>query len=227
MRTLLLCSLLMILCTGVRAQTLTVSDELTMRSDTRYNLIGKLGGQVLLMQDRENRHLLTAYDRGMRQSWEKELELRGRNIRILETVARQDGQGFYLLYLFRDRGRNHLQLDRYNPAGNLQDSVTLIDFGLFVSNPDDEIFRSEDDTKILVLLVEQQSEIRYVTVDLENMEVMYDSKLTPERFFFNDDFLQAEVSNDGDMYFIIERYNFRSKRKDHEYEIHRFMANNL
>jgi hypothetical protein len=226
MRTLLLCSLLMILCTGVRAQTLTVSDELTMRSDTRYNLIGKLGGQVLLMQDRENRHLLTAYDRGMRQSWEKELELRGRNIRILETVARQDGQGFYLLYLFRDRGKNHLQLDRYNPAGNLQDSVTLIDFGLFVSNPDDEIFRSEDDTKILVLLVEQQSEIRYVTVDLENMEVMYDSKLTPERFFFNDDFLQAEVSNDGDMYFIIERYNFRSKRKDHEYEIHRFMANN-
>ncbi|MTB51678.1 hypothetical protein [Lewinella sp. W8] len=226
MRTLLLCSLLMILCTCVRAQTLTVSDEMTMRTDTRYDLIGKLGGQVLLLQDRENKHLLTAYDRGMRQSWEKELELRGRNIRVLESVARQDGQGFYLLYLFREKGKNHLQLDRYNPAGNLQDSTTLIDFGLFVSNPEDEIFRSEDDTKLLVLLVEQQSEIRYVTVDLEAMEVMYDSKLTPEKFFFNDDFLQAEVTNEGDMYFIIERYNFRSKRKDHEYEIHQFRANN-
>lgn len=227
MRTLLLCSFLLLFGTCARAQTLTVSDELAMRSDTRYDLIGKLGGQVLLLQDRENKHLLTAYDRGMRQSWEKELELRGRNIRVLESVARQDGQGFYLLYMFRERGKNHLQLDRYNPAGNLQDSVTLIDFGLFISNPEDKIFRSEDETKLLVLFVEQQSEVRYLTIDLEKMELLYDRLLKPERFFFNDDFLQAEVSDEGDMFFIIERYNFRSKRKDHSFLIYQFRAQDM
>ena len=78
MRTLLSLALLTFLCTCVRAQVLTVSDELTMRTDTEYDLIGKLGGQVLLLQDRDTKHLLTAFDRNMRQTWEKELELRGK-----------------------------------------------------------------------------------------------------------------------------------------------------
>lgn len=211
--------LLTILCTCVRAQVLTVSDELTMRSDTRYDLVGKLGGQVLLLQDRDTKHLLTAFDRNMRQSWEKELELRGRNIRMLTSVARQDGTGFHLLYLFRKSGRNFLQLDEYNPAGNLKDSVTLIDFGVFNTNPEDDIYRSEDETKLLLLVSEQQSKARCIGIDLEKMNLLYDHEFEPEKFFFGDDFMQAEISNKGDTYFIIERDNFRSKRKDHQYEI--------
>jgi len=135
MRTLIILALLTFLCTRARAQVLTVSDELTMRSDTDYDLIGKIGGQVLLMQDRDTKHLLTGYDRNMRQSWEKELELRGRNIRLLTSVAKQDGTGFSLLYLYRKSSRNYLQLDAYNPAGNLVDSTTLVDFGVFSTAP--------------------------------------------------------------------------------------------
>ena len=211
--------LAILLCTCVRAQTLTVSEEIPMRNDTEYNLIGKLGGQVLLLQDRETKHLLTAYGRTMDESWEKELELRGRNVRMLDAVAAQDGTGFHLLYLYRDRGRNHLQLDRYNPAGNLQDSVTLVDFGMFVSTPEDDVYRSEDDSKLLLLIVEQQSKARYLGIDLDSMRLLYDNVLEPEKFFYNDDFLQAEVSNDGDMYFVVERDNFKSRRKKHRYEV--------
>lgn len=225
MRTLLfLCCCTLACLTRVPAQVLAVSDELAMRNDTEYTLVGKLGGQVLLLQDRDNKQLLTAYGRSMNQTWEKELELRGKNIRLLETVARQDGTGFYLVYLYRDRGKNHLQLDRYNPAGNLQDSVTLVDFGAFVSAPDDELFLSEDETKMLLIMVEQQARARYIGVDLDKLELLYDNLLEPEKFFFNEDFMQAEISNDGDMYFIVERDNFRSKRKKHRYDIHTFGA---
>ena len=152
-------------------------------NDTEYSLIGKLGGQVLLLQDRENKHLLTAYGRTMNQSWEKDLELRGRNVRVLDAVADQEGTGFHLLYLYRDRGRNHLQLDRYNPAGNLQDSVTLVDFGLFATTPEDEVYRSEDETKLLLLMVEQQSKARYLGIDLDSMQLLYDQEVLPEKFF--------------------------------------------
>ncbi|CAH1001108.1 hypothetical protein LEM8419_02045 [Neolewinella maritima] len=223
MRTLLLLALIL-LCTGVRAQVLTVSDELTMRNDTEYSLIGKLGGQVLLLQDRENKHLLTAYGRTMNQSWEKDLELRGRNVRVLDAVADQDGTGFHLLYLYRERGRNHLQLDRYNPAGNLQDSVTLVDFGMFATAPEDEVYRSDDESKLLLLMVEQQSKARYLGIDLDSMQLLYDNELAPEKFFFGEDFLQAEISNYGDMYFVVDRDNFKSKRKEHRYEVYTHVA---
>lgn len=220
MRTLLLLALFTFLCTSVGAQVLTVSDEMIMRSDTEYDLIGKLGGQVLLLQDRDTKHFLTGFDRNMRQSWEKELELRGRNIRLLTSVAKQDGTGFHLLYLYRKSSRNYLQLDAYNPAGNLVDSTTLIDFGVFSTAPQDEIYRSEDETKLLMLITEQQSKVRCLGIDLEELVLAYDMEIEPEKFFFNDDFMQAEVDNDGTAYFIIERDNFRSKRKEHRYEVH-------
>jgi hypothetical protein len=210
---------LTLLCTSVRAQVLTVSDELIMRSDTEYDLIGKLGGQVLLLQDRDTKHLLTAFDRNMRQNWEKELELRGRNIRLLTTVAKQDGTGFHLVYLFRNGGRNFLQVDEYNPAGNLRDSITLVDFGVFNSSPEDEIYRSEDESKLLLLISEQQGKTRCIGLDLSAMSLLYDHELEPEKFFFNDDFMQAEISNAGELFFVIERDNFKSKRKEHKYEV--------
>lgn len=225
MNTNLLCILALLLCTCVRAQILTVSEEIPMRNDTEYTLVGKLGGQVLLLQDRENKHLLTAYGRSMNLSWEKDLELRGRNIRMLEAIADQDGSGFHLLYLYRDKGRNHLQLDRYNPAGNLQDSVTLVDFGLFVTTPEEEIFTSEDDTKLLLLMVEEQTKARYLGIDLDSMVLLYDQEVNPEKFFFNENFVQAEISNRGDMFFVVERDNFKSKRKKHRYEVITHAAN--
>ena len=236
MRTLLIFALLTFLCTrdftpfggsgGLFAQVLTVSDELTMRSDTEYDLIGKLGGQVLLLQDRGTKHLLTGFDRNMRQSWEKELELRGRNIRLLTSVAKQDGTGFHLLYLYRKSSRNYLQLDAYNPAGNLVDSTTLVDFGVFNTAPEKEIYRSEDETKLLLLVTEQQSKVRCLSIDLQEMALGYDMEIEPEKFFFNDDFMQAEMANDGTAYFVIERDNFKSKRKEHKYEVHTIKPSN-
>lgn len=218
---LFLFALLFSLCTGVSAQVLTVSDELTMRSDTEYDLIGKLGGQTLLLQDRDTKHLLTAFDRGMRQTWEKELELRGRNVRVLETVAKQDGTGFHIIYLFRDGGKNHLQVDLYNPAGNLRDSATIVDFGLFLSSPEDESYRSEDDSKLVLLIADQSTKIRVLGIDLTELSLLYDRELEPEKFYFGEDFLQAEVTNEGEVFFIIERDNFKSKRKEHRFEIQR------
>ncbi len=224
MRTLLLSFFLLLLCTGVRAQILTVSDEIPMRNDTEYTLIGKLGGQVLLLQDRENKQFLTAYGRAMNESWDKDLELRGKNVRVLEAVTAQDGTGFHLLYIYREKQRNYLQLDRYNPAGNLQDSVTLVDLGPFFTAPQQDLFKSEDESKLLLLMVEQQTKARYLAIDLDSMQLLYDQEVIPEKFFYNEDFLQAEITNRGDLYFIVERDNFKSRRKEHRYEVYTHQA---
>lgn len=216
-----LLALLSLLSTSVRAQVLTFSDELTMRSDTDYNLLGKLGGQTLLLQDRDTKYLLTAFDRGMRQTWEKELEMRGRNVRLAQTITRQDGTGFYLLYQFREQGKNNLQLDFYNPAGNLRDSATLVDFGFSSIEPENEAYYSEDGSKVVLVFTEKVTTPRLVGIDLDSLSVMYDEEVEPEKFFFGEDFLQAEVTNKGELFFVVERDNFRSKRKEHKFEFHR------
>ncbi len=95
---------------------------------------------------------------------------------------------------------------------------------MFVTTPEDDIIRSEDETKLLLLVTEQQTKVRCIGIDLTELKTLYDRELTPDRFFFGEDFVQAELTNEGEMYFIFQRDNFRSKRKEHKYEVHRLTA---
>lgn len=200
------------------AQVLTVSDEINLRSDTEYHLVGKSGGKVMLLQDRTTKHFVTAYDRRMQESWEKELELRGRNIRIIDVL--QSKRGFQLLYLYRQNSKNYLQLDSYDPAANLRDSTTIADFSYWLNNPTYELVRSQDQSKIMLLIAENQQKVDAITMDLDSSALLYRTEIDPEDFFFNEDFLQAEVSDTGEGFMVVERDNFSSRRKDHTYEVY-------
>jgi hypothetical protein len=193
-----------------------------MRSDTDYHLVGKLGGKTILLQDRGTKHFVTAFDRRMKQSWEKEIELRGRNVRIIEVI--EHTQGFRLLYLFRDGGRNFLQLDAYDPAANIRDSITLEDFGSFLGSADYELTLSQDRSKALLVINESQLQFNCVSIDLDSLSMLYNIELKPEDFYFNENFLQGEITNEGDAFIILEKQNFFSRRKDHKFEVHRIQA---
>ncbi|PHI20398.1 hypothetical protein CEQ90_08030 [Lewinellaceae bacterium SD302] len=207
---------------SLSAQVLTVSEEMPMRADTDYRLIGKLGGKTMLLQDRGNRHFITAFDRRMKESWEKELELRGRNIRIIEAV--EHNQGFRLIYLFRQGGRNFLQLDAYDPAANLRDSATLENLGSFLGSPDYELTLSQDRSKAMLVINEAQQRFNCLSIDLDSLKLLYNLELKPEDFYFNENYLQTEVTNEGDGFVILEKNNFSSRRKDHVFEVHHLKA---
>lgn len=200
------------------AQILTVSEEINLRSDTEYHLVGKAGGKVMLLQDRTTKHFLTAYDRRMQESWEKELTLRGKNIRLVEAL--ESSRGFQLLYFFREGSKNYLQLDSYDPAANLRDSVTVAEFSYWLNNPTYDLVLSQDRSKALMLVAENQQKIDAIAMDLDSSALLYRVEVDPEDFFYNENFLQAEVSDQGDGFIMIERDNFASRRKKHAYEVH-------
>lgn len=223
MRYLFVCGLALI-GWSLAAQVLTISEEMLMRSDTEYHLLGKLGGKTMLFQDRGNRHYVTAFDRRMRQSWEKEIELRGRANRVIELV--EHPRGFYLLYSYRDGGQGHLQLDAYDPAANLRDSVTLQAMGNFMSSPDYELTLSQDRSKGALIINDGQQKFRCLAIDFDSLSLLYDRELRPEDFYFNENYLQTEITDQGDALVILEKDNFNSRRKDHFYEVHHLMAQN-
>ncbi|MEM6878007.1 MAG: hypothetical protein AAF544_05590 [Bacteroidota bacterium] len=202
---------------SLQAQTLTLSEEINIRADTEYHLIGKLGGRSLLLQDRGTKFFVTAYDRRMRESWEKELELRGRNVRLIDMVSTP--QDFKLIYLYREKGHIHLQVDSYDPAANIRDSVTLADIGFSLNTPNYLSVQSEDHSKSLIILYNEQSRFTAFSVDLDNMELIRRSLIQPDDFFFDQSFLQAEIADDGNSFIITERNNFLSRRKEHKFEL--------
>lgn len=199
------------------AQTITVSEEIPLRSDTRYDLIGRMGNHTLLFQDRNPKFSVQAFDARMRPSWEKEIELDKRNSKILALLPGYSD--FSLLYTFRDRGHTLLKLHRYDPAANLRDSALIHDFGFLFYTPIFEWVRSEDRTKAVVFFHENQNSMQALCIDLRTAELLWIQTVKPEDFYFNENFLQAIVSNDGDLYYVLEYDNFRSKRKVHHYQL--------
>lgn len=199
------------------AQIITVSEDITLRSDTDYQLIGKLGRKALLFQSRNNHFEVMAYDESMREAWSKEIELDRRSPKVIDILARPND--FVVVYNFRRKGHTYLKAHRYDPAANLRDSATIADLGFLFYSPDYEMVRSEDRSKLLVYYAEHNSTVHAYSFDLNTMQPLWQRSLKPDDFYFGENFLQAIVDNDGRMHLVIERDNFRSKRKQHLYEI--------
>lgn len=201
-------------------QKITVSDELPLRSDIGYEIIGELDGSVLLFRDKNVAFEVQAFDENMRSSWTKDLELLKRSPDVLGINTIRDS--FTVFYRHKDRGAHIIRAQRYNANANLKDSVRIgtLD-GLFIT-PELEILRSEDRTKILIYFIDRQREIWAFMFDNETMETLWEYRFEPQDFRYSEDILHMVVSNAGDMYAVLEKDDFRVRKKDHQYEVFKY-----
>lgn len=217
MKRLLLCSLL-VLPFLLRAQTITVSEPISIRNDVSYELIGELGGRVLLFQNRSSRFFVQAFDDQMRSAWEKELELNDRRPTVLGILGRKDD--FSVLYYYREKGDYYLKLHTYDPAANLIDSLTLKNLGPFLTFPQFEVIRSEDRSKIMIFRLSGFNDLDAMVIDIPTLTVTWDAGFSPKDMVYNRDFQQLLLSNEGEMFFILDRDNRRPRDQAHRYEVY-------
>jgi hypothetical protein len=208
---------------SVGAQSFTVSEEIPLRSDLAYELIGELRGRVLLFRDRVTDFEIQAFDQNMKSSWEKKIELDKRLPKVVGITSTRDY--FNVFYRFRDKTHTLLKIHKYDPAANLIDSITIKDFGYIFYTPNLEIVQSEDKTKVLFFYLERQSIFNVISFDIEKMSVLWEKTFEPENFNFYQEYRQMLVDNDGNMHLVLEKDNFKAKRKDHYFEIYACYGN--
>ncbi len=199
------------------AQQIIVSEDIPLRNDAAYELIGELKGNMLLFRDQNLSYEVQGFNEQMRMTWSKELELDKRNPKVLGIATGKDD--FTLFYRFRDKGNTILKAHKYDPAAELIDSTTIYDFGFLFFTPSFEVIRSEDRTKALVYFIERQEVLRAFSYDVDSMKLLWEKSLPLESFNYNHDFQQILVDNNGDMQLVLIRDNFRSRRKPHHFEV--------
>ncbi|MEO0341489.1 MAG: hypothetical protein AAF242_20045, partial [Bacteroidota bacterium] len=112
-----------------------------------------------------------------------------------------------------------IRAHRYDASATLKDSLVIAELeGLFTA-PDLDILRSDDRSKILLYFIDRQKELRAFMFDNEKMELMWEYSFEPQDMRYSEDVLHLSISNDGDMFFVIEKDNYRVRKKDHHYEI--------
>lgn len=217
MRNLWIIALLIATTLPVFAQVVTISEDLTLRTDIAYEIIGKLKGQHLILLDKENSFFVHAYDEDLKMTWDKELELEKRRPELLGTTF--NGTHFFVAYQHRWKGETIVKMHEYDAGANLVDTATVKNFGFMFATPNFQIIRSEDRSKVLVFNEGTDGKIEAVSFDLKQMKMLWYITFQPENLLFSRDESQILVDNTGKMYFIVLKSNFRSKSKEHHYEI--------
>jgi len=201
----------------LRAQEVTVSEQVSIRDDYSYRILGDERGNVLLVRDKKTKFEVQGYDNQLRLSWEKEIELDKKSPEILEVSPL--GNDFCVIYQFKQKAQPVLKIHRYSPAANLLDSTTIKVYEASFMKPAFQVVFSEDKNIVLVWYVENQNEIKVLAFDIGRMKVLWEQVFAPEDAVLQRDFVQMLVNNAGDMFFILKKDNFSSKRKAHYLEI--------
>jgi hypothetical protein len=87
----------------LQAQEITVSEELPMRNEYAYSLLGWVNGDLLLFRDKGHEYYIQAFDEELHVKWEREIYLGDRKTDIIGIVAREDR--FHLIYGVHYKGQ--------------------------------------------------------------------------------------------------------------------------
>ena len=206
-----LCAMWFTICIAASAQSITVSDEINIKNDDAYDIIGKYGDNILLLRDFETAIEVHAFDEELRQKWKRELILEKKNAVMHTLVA--DDTSFHMLYGYRQKGDFYLVHRQYDPQLTLIDSSTIMEISNLFFMPKFRNEVSEDRTKILIFRVDKESELHAGVYDLMSREVLWKKHIVFKTGSLRRDFRDVLVSNNGDMLLLMdhERTSYRNK----------------
>lgn len=199
------------------AQEIIMSEEIPLRNDVSYELLGEFKGRMLLFRDQISRFEVQGFDPQLRTSWSKVLTLDKKNPRVVgATFSKSD---FTLLYQFRNQTSTILKAAKYDPGANLLDSVEIKNYGYLFFGPEFEMVLSEDRTKVLVYYIERQTALHALVFDNTSFKLLWEKTIMPSGIQLMEDFREILVDNDGNLFLVIENNRFQLRREGHQFQV--------
>lgn len=184
------------------AQVITVSEEVSIKTDYSYTIIGKIGDRVLLFRDQSNKFEVQAFDENMRLSWTRELDFE-RNRPEIIGINKTEGE-FHLIYGYRDKGDYFIRHHSYDGKANLLDTMTIAVLEKQYFSPRFRFTESEDHTKVLIFKADRETELDVYSYDVTKREVVWGKQVQIRNAYLRRDFRKMIVSNQGDMIMLLQ-----------------------
>lgn len=193
-------------CSMIYGQRVTVSEDINLRSDYIYDILGKVDDKILLYRDKGFNHVLQVFDDNL---WEKEsIELEFEKKRISALGLLGGDKDFSFFYTYRSKGDQVLACRKFDSGGSLLDTTTisisnaLLDFQkyFFAFSTDHRyasLFTFERDNKMLVHMF-----------DTKTMQVMWSKVYIFDFPFMRRDFREFLVADNGGAVVVFEREEF-------------------
>jgi hypothetical protein len=189
-------------------QTITISEELPLRNDFSYTILGWIGGDLLLFRDKGHEFYVQSFDGEMHLKWEREIYIGPRKADIIGIVS--DVDKFHLVVGMREKGDYILQHRVYDSSITLTDTVTLDTMQNVFITPRYFISESEDKHKVL-LFREINDGLDLVSYDLQSKTILWKNEFEFNGGNLHLDYSSTELDNDGNFYLVLEPDKFLQK----------------
>jgi len=207
-------------CLPLYGQDIVVSEEVSLKNDYAYEIIGKLDKNILLFRDLQSQFEVHAFDEELRLKWERVLDLEKRNAQVIAVVP--GDTSFHIIYGYRDKGDFYLKHNHYDPMVRIIDSSTISVIEKLYFAPRFQYSISEDKTKIILYRSDKEIELQVGVYDVYTREMLWRKQIIFQNGSARRDFRQMIVSNAGDMFLIMDHE--RSSKRHKEFGVIRVEA---
>ncbi|TVR83249.1 MAG: hypothetical protein EA409_03325 [Saprospirales bacterium] len=203
------------------AQKVTVSEEISIRQDDHFRIIGQVGDRIMVLLVKSNRIELLSFDNRMRLRRTVEPEIVGRSSRLVGQL--NQGNSFYLFTQQRDRDEQHIIKWEFDEQANLRDSSTIAIAGHLFGFTNFLFTYSEDRSKVLFFRTDNSREIQAFCYDINDAEILWDRNVNIDGNI-RSDFRRMLLDNTGRMIMAMEKRERRFRRTGMNFEFFVFDA---
>lgn len=201
----------------IMAQKVTISESVNLRSNYRYEILGKIDNKILLYSDVSNDHLLKVYDDNL---WEKEkVELQFEKKRINAVGLLPGEKDFSFFYTYRKKGDQFLTCRKFTSSGAMLDTATIHVNTSMMAFDNYKFTHSENKRYGCMFIFKMDKSLEVHVFDTKEMEVVWSNSFTFDFSFPRRDFRSLEVTDDGNCFLIFERSSFKIGKPDTHLDI--------
>lgn len=214
----LILSLLIMLCYSAYSQEVSSSENINIRSDYGYEIIGDVNDQILLYRDRGFEQLLMVFDKSLEFVRERELDTERKKSKIY-GLAKKD-TSFLAFYGYKEDGNEYVRVGSYNEFAEVLDTMTIFEKKkTFFGGTDFSHLLSEDKRFSMLYTVEKKNDIIPIVFDNQEMQTTLLGEYKIENRNIRKDLVDIQVTNQGDIIMLLEMNNSRFNNDKHIAEI--------
>jgi len=210
-----LCLIWLLSINSISAQKVTISNEINVKLDNEYEIVGELEDRVILYRESGNKRSYTFFDNKLRKIYDRDIVLESKKANVMANIVYDTT--IHTLYNFYAKDTAFTLLRRYDNTGLCLDTTTLYYSSQKLRFDEYKLASSEDRENTLILNYDYKTGITFNLLNHESISISasYNVPIGDKRNI--NDFISLELSNDGLVYLLFEKYNSKFNRDRHEF----------
>ncbi len=206
---------------SAKAQTVSVSDEIILRNDFSYDILGLYDERTLLFRNKIYKQEIQVFDPEMNMIREKEITLEDRKSNVIGVLGSEEF--FSIIYNYRKKGDVFVMMKQFDGDLTPIDSNVVIKvFESQLLTPSFEFERSENRRYGLVYTTDRDNELDVMVIDIDNQRLLWENKFVFTGTNLRRDFRNITVSDEGEMFLMLEKNNLASRMDEHVIEYYKY-----